>query len=66
VGVREPDGLEVQAQALDFAQHHVQVAAGVDHGGVHGLVAPDEGAVLLEGGDGDREVMQHGPRLSQS
>ena len=59
VGVGEPDGLQVQTQALDFGQQPIQIAAGVDDGGVPGLVAPDEGAVLLELGDGNGEVVEH-------
>src|SRR5256885_12313868 len=62
VGVREPDGLERQAQALYLPADLLQVAARVDDGGFHGLVAPDQRAVLLEGGDGDGVVLEHGRR----
>ncbi len=60
VGVREPDLFEREAQARDFAEQGVEVAPGVDDGGLQGGVAPDDGAVLLERGDGDGEVLEHG------
>ncbi|MCY1374528.1 hypothetical protein D9M69_618770 [compost metagenome] len=60
VGVGEPDRLERHAQAPGFGFDAVQVATGVDDGGVQGLVTPDDGAVLRERGDGNGEVLQHG------
>src|SRR3989344_2952573 len=60
VGVGEPDLFEREVKTFYFSEQHLQVAAGVDHGGFVGGVAPDEGAVLLERGDGDGEVVEHG------
>lgn len=60
VGVGEPDLFEREVKTFYFSEQHLQVAAGVDHGGFVGGVAPDEGAVLLESGDGDGEVVEHG------
>ncbi|MCY1550043.1 hypothetical protein D9M68_862580 [compost metagenome] len=60
VRVGEPDRLERDAQALHFGQQPVQVASGVDDGRILGFIAPDDGAVLGEGSDGDSEIAQHG------
>ena len=58
--MREPDRAQRQAQALDFGQDDGQVAARVDDGRVAAFAAPDQRAVLLEGGDGNGEVFKHG------
>ena len=39
---------------------HVEVAARIDGGTFHGFVAPDDGAVLLERGDGGDQDLEHG------
>ena len=59
VRVREPDLFEREAQPCNGGQQGVQVAARVHHGGLVCGVTPDNGAVLLEGGDGDGEVAEH-------
>ena len=41
----------------------VEVAAGIDGGAFHGFVAPDDGAVLLERGDGGDQDLEHGTDL---
>ena len=60
MGVGDPDGLEIQAQALHLPLDLLDISARVDDGRIHGLVAPDERAVLLKGGDGDSVILQHG------
>ena len=60
MGVGDPDGLEIQAQALRLPLDLLDITTGVDDGRIHGLVAPDERAVLLKGGDGDGVILQHG------
>ena len=59
VRVREPNGLERHTQSRHLGQQHVQITTGVDDRGVHGFVAPHDGAVLRKGGDGDGEVLEH-------
>lgn len=58
--VREPQCLEVQPEPADLLQQHPEIAAGVDDGGIPGGIAPDDGGVLLELGDGNGEVLEHG------
>jgi hypothetical protein len=60
VGMREQDLLERQAALSRRFDDARQVAAGIDDGGLHRLVAPDEAAVLLECGDGEGAVTKHG------
>ena len=60
VRVGEPDLFEREVKTFYLSEQHLQVAAGVDHGGFVGGVAPYERAVLLERGDGDGEVAEHG------
>jgi len=61
VRVREPDLLEREAELLHGGEQHLDVAAGVDHGGLVRGVVPDQRAVLLEGCDGDGAVAEaHG------
>lgn len=59
VGMGEPDGFESDAQFLGGGLNAIQVAAGIDDGGVQGVAAPDERAVLFKRGDGDGQVFQH-------
>jgi hypothetical protein len=59
VRVGQPDGLQRHAQRRDGRAQSWQVATGVDDRGVHRAVAPDDGAVLGKGGDGDGLVAQH-------
>ena len=47
----------------DRLLQHVEVAARVDGGAFHGFVAPDDGAVLLERGDGGDQDLEHGTDL---
>jgi len=63
--VRHPDLFELEAQLLDRVEQHIQITAGVDDGGLHRLVVPDERAVLLKSGDRDGEVLEHGPIMSR-
>ncbi len=60
VAVGDPDLLQRNAQALDGVQQQIHVATRVDDGGAALFIAPDDGAVLLEGGNGDGLVVQHG------
>ena len=58
VAVGDPDCVQRQALLRHRAQQGVDRAARIDDGGLHGLAAPDEGAVLLqrrdrEDGDAD-------------
>ena len=59
VRVGEPDLFKRHAQLFARIFQHRQVATGVDDGTLHGVIAPDDGAVLLEGGDGDGFVLKH-------
>ena len=56
VGMREPDLAQRQALALDFSQHGIKIATGVDNSRLQRLAAPDDGTVLLEGSHRDGEV----------
>ena len=60
MGMGEPDLFELEAQPIDLCQQVVQIPARVDHGGLLGVLVPDQGAVLLKGRDGDGEVGEHG------
>ena len=59
VGVGDPDLLQGHAQLLAGCLNDGQIATRVDDGGFHGLVAPNDGAILLEWGDGNGFVLQH-------
>jgi len=59
VCMRDPNGYQPHAQLRASALQQVKVAAGVDNGGGHALVLPDDGAVLLKGRDGDGFVVKH-------
>ena len=52
VAVGDPDLLERQALVLQRLQQARDLAARIDHRGLHRLGAPDDGAVLLQRGDG--------------
>ncbi|MNT54204.1 hypothetical protein D3C72_1913440 [compost metagenome] len=56
----QPDGFEREAQAFDFPADLLQIAARIDDGSLHGLVAPHQRTVLLELGDGNGVVVEHG------
>ena len=59
VRVREPQRLEREPAFFNRLQQLADVAARVDQGGFVGFIAPDEGAVLFEGGDGEGEAVEH-------
>jgi hypothetical protein len=59
VGMGQQDLRQRQLAGLDRRTDARQIAAGVDDGGLQSLVAPDQAAVLREGGDGDGLVTQH-------
>ena len=63
MGVGQPDLLQRELEPLHLGQDARQVATGVNDGGLQGLVAPDDGAVLLERGYRDGQVVQHGFKL---
>jgi len=56
VAVGEQDLLDLDAEPRGRIHQHVDVAAGIDEGALHGFAAPEQGAVLLEGGDGDDAI----------
>ena len=62
VRVREPQGLEEQAALFHRFEQLAQVAARVDQRGLVRFIAPDEGTVLFERGDGDGEALEPGVR----
>ncbi len=47
------DLLDLHILFGDGGLNTLDFAAGIDHGGLFGVLAPEHGAVLLEGGDGD-------------
>ena len=59
VRMGDPDLLQRETQGLHSGQQHLQITPRVDHCGLHALIAPNDGAVLLERGDGDGFVMKH-------
>ena len=61
VAVGDPDLFELEVQLFDGPQQHMQIAARIDDRRLARLVVPDQGAVLLEGRDGDGLVLQHAP-----
>ena len=50
---------DLDALLVDRLLEHVEVTARIDGGSLHGLVAPDDGAVLLERGDGSDHDLEH-------
>jgi hypothetical protein len=65
MGMGQQDLLEGQAFFLDHGQHFVEIPAGIDDGGAARPLAPDDGAVLLERGDGNDGDL-HGLRMITS
>ena len=59
VGVGDPDLLQRHAQLATGVFQQWQISAWVDDGGFFGFIAPDDGTVLLERGDGDGFVLKH-------
>jgi len=59
VAVGDPDLFELEVQLFDGAEQHMQIATRIDDRRLACLVVPDQGAVLLEGRDGDGLVLQH-------
>ena len=57
---------DLDALLGDRLLQHVEVAARIDGGALHGLVAPDDGAVLLERGDGGDHDLEHRTRSNAS
>ena len=60
VSVGDPDLLELQLKVTHRLQDDIEIPAWVDHGSLQRRVTPDERAVLLEGGNGDSLVVEHG------
>ena len=60
MGMGEPDLRQRQRAALDFGHDQGEIAPGIDDGRLPGLVAPDQGAVLLERSHRNQRVLQHG------
>lgn len=63
VGVGEPNLFQPDTELLAGVLQHGQIATGVDDGGLVRFIAPNDGTVLLEGGDGDGLVLQHMPQI---
>jgi hypothetical protein len=59
VGMGQPDLFQRQPQLTDGVEQQVQVATGIDDGGLEGFVAPDKRAVLLESGDRNGQIAKH-------
>ena len=60
MGMGNPDLFERHAQTFGCCNQKIQIAAGIDDGRLVGLVAPNNRAVLLERGNGDSFVVEHG------
>ena len=58
--VRDPDVCQRDAQLFASGEQHIGVTARVDDRSGHALVLPDQRTVLLEGGDGDGLIAEHG------
>jgi hypothetical protein len=61
MGMGEPDLLKRQAAPPHFGLQYIKVATRVNDGGFQRLIAPDQGAVLLEGRDRNGVVLKHAP-----
>ena len=59
VGVGDPNLFQRDAQLFASILQRIQIATGINDGGFHGFIAPDDGTVLLERGDWDGFVMKH-------
>ena len=57
--MRDPNLLKRDAELLAPIEQHVQVTTWIDDGATHGFIAPNDGAVLLERGDGNGFVLEH-------
>ena len=64
VAVGEQDALERQALVLEHLLHPLEVAAGIDDGGAARALAPEDGAVLLERGDGNDGDLHDGDMIT--
>lgn len=51
--VRQEDLLQLHAGLFGLGKDALGLAAGIDHGGLAGVLAAQQGAVLLEGGNGN-------------
>ncbi len=60
VSVGEPDVARCDAEFVQRRFNARGFAARVNDGGLFGFAAPDDGAVLLERGDGEGVVVEHG------
>jgi hypothetical protein len=64
VGVGQEDFCEVHTLIGNGRENVLQVTARIDHGTFMGFRRPDDGAVLLESGDGDdRCAESHGAMM---
>ena len=59
VGVSDPNLLQSHAELFAGGFKQGQIAARIDDGSLHRFIAPDDGTVLLEWGDGNGFVLQH-------
>jgi len=59
VRMREENGFEREAALFHGGQQHGHVTAGINQGSVFGVFAPNERAVLFEGGDGEGLAVEH-------
>jgi len=60
VAMGQQDLGHLNALFVDRLLQQVEVAAGIDRRSFHGLIAPDDGAVLLERRDGRDHHLDHG------
>ena len=60
VRMGDPNLGELHAQLRQRIFDHIEVAARINDRGLATRVVPDDGAVLLEGGNGNGGVMEHG------
>ena len=63
MAVGQQDLGDLDALLVDRLLEHVEVAARIDGGALHGFVAPHDGAVLLERGDGGDHDLEHASDL---
>ena len=59
VRMGDPNLTEMQAVLFDSAQQVLHITSGVNQGRLQRFGAPDQGAVLLKGGDRNGFVVQH-------
>ena len=65
VGVGDPNLLQLHTELLACVCQHGQIATGIDDGGLHRFIAPDDGTVLLERGNGNGFVLQHSEMVAR-